>query len=223
MVLLYGNLVAFYINQAYLQHFLYTTRRVPLLISSLLPLGRGPPLGCRAEIRTQAYLTASRRATVWATPQGFCWLCLFLSCCIRIWAAATVEALHYPPFTLLSHSSSFFCHQQRSGSVSFWASRIRMRIRNHLYVSESESGSFYQQAKNVEKTWFSTVLWLLNDVLSDYCCKCTVPSVSYWQKNLNKRYLFFVGILKATEKNKRIRIRIQIPNPGVWVGDPDPY
>ncbi len=32
------------------------------------PLGRGPPLGCRAEIRTRACRTASRRATIWATP-----------------------------------------------------------------------------------------------------------------------------------------------------------
>ncbi len=32
------------------------------------PLGRGPPLGCRAEIRSRACRTASRRATIWATP-----------------------------------------------------------------------------------------------------------------------------------------------------------
>jgi hypothetical protein len=31
----------------------YTTRRVPLFIFSLLPLGRGP-VGCRTEIRTRA-------------------------------------------------------------------------------------------------------------------------------------------------------------------------
>ncbi len=36
--------------------FIYTTRREPLLISSLLPLGRGPPLGCRAENQTRACL-----------------------------------------------------------------------------------------------------------------------------------------------------------------------
>jgi hypothetical protein len=48
--------------------FIYTTRRVPLLLSSLLPLGGGPLLGCRAEIWTRAYRTASRRATIWATP-----------------------------------------------------------------------------------------------------------------------------------------------------------
>jgi hypothetical protein len=44
--------------------YIYTTRRVPRLLSLLLPLGGGPPLGCRAEIRTQACRTASRRATV---------------------------------------------------------------------------------------------------------------------------------------------------------------
>ncbi len=41
---------------------------MPLLISSLLPLGRGPSLGCRAEIRTRACHTASRCATAWVTP-----------------------------------------------------------------------------------------------------------------------------------------------------------
>ncbi len=38
------------------------------MLSSSLPLSRGPPLGCRAEIRTRACLTASRRVTVCATP-----------------------------------------------------------------------------------------------------------------------------------------------------------
>jgi len=44
--------------------------RLPLLNSSLLPLGRRPPLGCWAEIRTRACHTASRRATVWAMPHS---------------------------------------------------------------------------------------------------------------------------------------------------------
>ncbi len=48
--------------------YIYTTHRAPLLFSSLFPLGRGPPLGCRAEIRTRACLTASRRAAIWITP-----------------------------------------------------------------------------------------------------------------------------------------------------------
>jgi hypothetical protein len=34
----------FYINRAGILYFVYTTRRAPLLISSLLPLGRWPPL-----------------------------------------------------------------------------------------------------------------------------------------------------------------------------------
>jgi hypothetical protein len=48
---------------------IYNTRRVPLLISSLLPLGRGPPLGCRAGIRTRAWYKESWRPTIWATLQ----------------------------------------------------------------------------------------------------------------------------------------------------------
>jgi hypothetical protein len=35
-----------------------------LLLSSWLPLGKGPSLGCRAEIQTRICLTASRRAAV---------------------------------------------------------------------------------------------------------------------------------------------------------------
>jgi hypothetical protein len=54
--------------------FIYNTRRLPLLISSLLPLGRGPPLGCRAEIRTrlaiqQADALLSEPRCTLATPQ----------------------------------------------------------------------------------------------------------------------------------------------------------
>jgi hypothetical protein len=56
--------IYFYINRAYTQYFIYNSRRVPLFISSLLPLGRGPPLGCRVEILTGACHAASRRATV---------------------------------------------------------------------------------------------------------------------------------------------------------------
>ncbi len=43
---------------------IYTSSQVPLLLSSWLAFGRGPPLRCRAEIRTQACLTASRHAIV---------------------------------------------------------------------------------------------------------------------------------------------------------------
>ncbi len=56
--------IYYYINRAYIQYFIYYTRRMPFLISSLLLLGRGPPLGCRA----QACRTASWRAIIWATP-----------------------------------------------------------------------------------------------------------------------------------------------------------
>jgi hypothetical protein len=38
---------------------------------------------------------------------------------------------------------------QCSGSVRFWASRIRILIRN--YLSGSRSGSFHQQAKKMKK------------------------------------------------------------------------
>jgi len=55
-----------YINRAGIHHINYSSRT--LLLSSLLPLGRGPPLECRIEIRTRACLTASRRATIWVTP-----------------------------------------------------------------------------------------------------------------------------------------------------------
>ncbi len=39
--------IYFYFNRAYIQYFIYNTRRVPLLISSLLPLGRGPGVPSR--------------------------------------------------------------------------------------------------------------------------------------------------------------------------------
>jgi hypothetical protein len=38
------------------------------MYSSLLSSARGTSMGCRAEIRTRACLTASRRTTNWATP-----------------------------------------------------------------------------------------------------------------------------------------------------------
>jgi hypothetical protein len=55
----------FYFTVSEHTHNIYKYNR-PLLISSL-PLSRGPPLGCRAKIRTRACLTASRRATICAT------------------------------------------------------------------------------------------------------------------------------------------------------------
>jgi hypothetical protein len=51
--------------------YMYNTHRVPLLISSLLPLGRGPPLWCRVEILgpavQQADLQSEPRRTL-TTP-----------------------------------------------------------------------------------------------------------------------------------------------------------
>ncbi len=60
--------IYFYINRADIQYFIYI-----LLVEHhfccphCFPLGRGPPLGCRAEIRTRACCRASWRATIWAT------------------------------------------------------------------------------------------------------------------------------------------------------------
>ncbi len=50
-----------FINRVYIQYLYILLVVKPLLISSWLPVGRGPPLGCRAEIRTRACRTASRR------------------------------------------------------------------------------------------------------------------------------------------------------------------
>ncbi len=48
--------------------------------------------------------------------------------------------------------------------VRFWVSRFR--IKNYLYGSGSGSRFFHQQAKQFYKTSISTVLWLLNTLLS---------------------------------------------------------
>ncbi len=60
------------IEQTYNIFYIYYSSST-LLLSSLLLLGRGPPLWCRAEIRTRACRTASRRATIWATPHPNSW------------------------------------------------------------------------------------------------------------------------------------------------------
>jgi hypothetical protein len=46
--------------------FIYFTliKNTVVLISAWLPLSRGPPLECLAEIRTRACLTASRRSSI---------------------------------------------------------------------------------------------------------------------------------------------------------------
>ncbi len=60
-------IIYFYINRADIQ-VLYILLVEALLLFSWLLLGRGHALGCRAEIRTRACLTASRRTTVCSTP-----------------------------------------------------------------------------------------------------------------------------------------------------------
>ncbi len=62
------------IEQKYNTIFIYITRRVPFLLSTL------HPLGCRAEIRTRTCRTASRRATIWATPHPKSLWCCLLVC-----------------------------------------------------------------------------------------------------------------------------------------------
>jgi hypothetical protein len=49
------------------------------------------------------------------------------------------------------------------GSICLLASRVR--IRHYLYGSESGSGSFHPEEKEVRKTLISSVLWLLYDYL----------------------------------------------------------
>ncbi len=63
------------------------------------------------------------------------------------------------------------------------------------------SGSFYHSASKVRKTLISTVLRLIYDFLS-LTNEINVPS------NSNKQKLFFVDVLKVTDKNSRFRIRI---------------
>jgi hypothetical protein len=60
-------LFIFYINRAYIQYFIYNTRRVPLLFSSLLPLGRGPPLG--AEPRFELWPAVQQADALLSEPR----------------------------------------------------------------------------------------------------------------------------------------------------------
>jgi hypothetical protein len=68
-----------------------------------------------------------------------------------------------------------------SGSVSFWASRIR--IRHYLYRS------FHPQAKKVYKTLISALLWLFKDFLS-LKTDANVASKNNKQKKLEKKLIF---------------------------------
>ncbi len=74
----------------------------------------------------------------------------------------------------------------------------------------SGSGSFYHHAKIVRKTLILTILWLF---LTFYLWK--VPSKSNKQKKI-----VFVGILKVTDENSRIRIQDPDPDPLVRGMDP---
>ncbi len=88
-----------------------------------------------------------------------------------------------------------------SGSVSFWASRIR--IRHYLYRS------FHPQAKKVYKTLISALLWLFKDFLS-LKTDANVASKNNKQKKLEKKLIFgWLASQKATDDKSRIRIRIR--------------
>ncbi len=89
--------------------------------------------------------------------------------------------------------------------LCFWISRIWIRL--YLF----RSGSFHNQVKTKKKTLVSAVLWLLlyrmtlsfkNDV--------NVP-LKIFYKNW-KKHIFFVDILKATDKKSRIQSWIRIRN-----------
>ncbi len=72
--------------------------------------------------------------------------------------------------------------------------------------------------KKIRKTFISTVLWLLNDLLS----LKTDVNVPTWSKYGNKKKIrettnFFVGLLKAIEEKSRIC------NPVYGSEDPDLY
>ncbi len=54
-----------------------------------------------------------------------------------------------------------------------------------------------------------TVLWLLYDFLS-LKNDVNLPSKGNKQNKLRKKNIFFADVLKATDENSRIRIRIQI-------------
>ncbi len=79
--------------------FIYITHRIPVpscCVHGFCPV-EGLLWGCRAEIRTRACLTASRRATVWATS--------------------------HPPMKLPSFRRCQTRIRQRSQNYDFWTSR----------------------------------------------------------------------------------------------------
>jgi hypothetical protein len=112
---------------------MYTTRRAPLLLSSLLSA-----LGCRAEIRTQACRTASRRATIFATPHPK-WAKLWCTLQLRGQVHSLYfSSTHVPP----PHKSSGF---QLTRKPVFRILDILVQIRtveSLPLTSGSSSGSF---------------------------------------------------------------------------------
>ncbi len=79
------------------------------------PLGRGPPLGCRAEIRTRACRTASRRATIWATPHPY--LC-YTALCTNKNNPITGKEI-YSSLLIGVNILLLCCNSEPSGTLSF--------------------------------------------------------------------------------------------------------
>ncbi len=105
------------------------------------PLGRGPPLGCQAEIRTRVCHTASWCATIWATRHPEC---LFL----------ILRSLQGLPSCSLLYS--FFCQaRELPQTPSFWNPFLSMNFRKvfTIYIQQSAG------VNNVgRKTWAVKVL-----------------------------------------------------------------
>ncbi len=94
------------------------------------------------------------------------------------------------PPAQMPHISDGATNDQCSGSVCFWACRIRIRQRERY-----GSGSFHHQAKLVRKT----LILHLYDFLS-LKNAVNVPLKNN-QKNLGK--IFFFGVLKVTDEGQR--------------------
>ncbi len=92
-------------------------------------------------------------------------------------------------------------YHQCSGSIYFWASRIR------IHLSEVRIRILPSTSENSKKIFISFVLWLLYYFLS-LKIGVFVPTKSNKQNKLEK--IIFVGILKVTDEKSRIRIRIKM-------------
>ncbi len=98
--------IYFYNNRSNVQ-YLYI-----LLLSSLLPLGRGSPLGSRAEIRSGACLAASRRTTIRTRLQPLSHAAPYLNHALS-WSE--------PRRTLLSHAAPSNIYVQQLLMLLFWS------------------------------------------------------------------------------------------------------